>query len=289
MLRHSLRAVYEHSDLICLAVDKERRSWSGNLFSFDEVAFRELIAEYDTENKIYLYEDGFYLPQLSARENCNRHRMMIAKEMGPGGWHVQVDCDEYFVDFKGFTNFLKSLNACPTGEEKPYNVQANLYDLFKKLEDGYLCIHPRNGKPFSVPFATTRPNYERARQNGYFNKLSPYYVIHETWARSESELEFKLTNWGHASEELKSATVRQSYINLWKAIDKYNFKYIRDFHFLVPGGWDALTYVPAKTVEDFMLQFSPKYKPGIFYLWFMNNRMIARIRGFFRKFANLIF
>ncbi len=30
-----------------------------------------------------------------------------------GGWHIQIDADEYFLDFKGFVDFLIKLNDNP--------------------------------------------------------------------------------------------------------------------------------------------------------------------------------
>jgi len=283
LLNHSLPPVYEHSDVICLAVDKKRRSWSGNSFDFDDKAFFELVKKYDKDSKIIVYEDDFYLPHFSARENCNRQRTLLADKMGEGGWHVQVDCDEYFVNFKGFTNFLMHMNSYPTGKEKPYNVQVFLYDLFKKLDDGYLYVVQEEARPFSAPFATTKPDYQRARQNGHFSRLSPFYVIHETWSRSEEELTFKLSNWGHAAEELKAADLRRSYINLWRAIDKYNYKYIRDFHFSVPQAWESLGYVSGRTIDELIRNFNPSFHISPLYLWAMNNRMIARFRSAFKK------
>jgi hypothetical protein len=38
-----------------------------------------------------------------------RERNMLAKYMGEGGWHVQIDADEYFADFLSI-----SLISCTT-------------------------------------------------------------------------------------------------------------------------------------------------------------------------------
>jgi hypothetical protein len=49
-------------------------------------------------------------------ENETRERMMIAQRMGEGGWHVQVDSDEYFLDFGTF-----SLPAPPFPLDAPWS------------------------------------------------------------------------------------------------------------------------------------------------------------------------
>jgi hypothetical protein len=283
LLENSLPPVYESSDIICLAIDKARRSWAGNSFEFNDAAFYTLIDNIDKDKKIIIYEDDFSRPDLTARENCNLQRTLIAKRMGEGGWHVQVDCDEYFSNFNGFVKFLLSLNDNPTGKEKPYNVNVFLYDLFKKVPDGYLYAYANEKRPFSAPFATTRPQYLRARHNGYFNRVSPFYVIHETWARSEEELRFKLSNWGHSAEELKKVEMRESFINLWKAIDQYNYQYIKNFHFSVAHGWEGLGFVKAKDMQEFIINFNPGFKISGFYLRLLNNRMYGRIRYFIDK------
>ncbi len=283
LLMNSLPPVYQHSDIICLAIDQNRKSWSGNPFEFEDEEFYAFVETIDKEKKIIIYEDDFSRPDLTARQNCNRHRTLIAAKMGEGGWHIQIDCDEYFTDFKGFTEFLLKLNSNPTGNEKPYNVNVFLYDLFKRVSDGYLYAYPKDSSPLSAPFATTRPEYMRARNNGYFNRISPFFVIHETWARGEDELRFKLSNWGHSSEELKNIEVRESFINLWKAIDGNNYKYIKNFHFAVAQVWEGLSYVKAKTMNELIQNFNPGFKINGFYLTLQNNRMYGRIRYFIGK------
>lgn len=284
LLENSLPPVYESSDIICLAIDKMRKSWAGNPFDFNEEEFYDLIRSIDVDKKIIIYEDDFSRSNLSARENCNLQRTLIAERMGSGGWHVQIDCDEYFSDFDGFVKFLLRLNPNPTGEEKPYNVKVFLYDLFKKVPDGYLYAYSNASRPFSAPFATTKPMYLRARNNGYFNKVSPFYVIHETWARSEEQLRFKLSNWGHSAEELQKESRRESLINLWKAIDSYNYHYIKNFHFSVAHGWEGLGFVKADNIREFILNFDPGFRINPFYLKLLNNRMYGRIRYIVDKF-----
>lgn len=284
MLKTSLPKVYKQSDIICLAVDKNRKSWAGNPYDFDNKAFYQFVKEIDKDKKIILYEDDFALPNLNSRENGNRHRMLIAEKMGKGGWHIQVDADEYFLDFAGFVKYLKKLNPNPTGKEKPYNVLANWISLIKRVDNGFLYVDFEDNLPETAPFATTLPNYERARHNGDFNKLSPFYVLHETWARGEKELKFKISNWGHSSEELEAQKDRDSYFELWKALDSRNCQYIRDFHPASPRTWTALNFCQGKTIEEFMQNFQvPEFPLSKFQLSLKNNRNIARLKSLWNK------
>jgi hypothetical protein len=208
---------------------------------------------------------------------------MMAEKMGRGGWHIQIDCDEYFVDFGGFKNYLLALNPCPSGKEKPYNVLVGLCDLYKKVQGGYLIVDAGRERPFTAPFATTRPEYLSAKQSGHFNRLSPFYVIHETWSRGIDELRFKLENWGHSSAELKEEKVRESYIKLWEAIDAYNFQFVRDFHFAVPYCWHQLQFVKASNMEDLLKKFKPEFNINPTFLWIANLRIYGKLRQILDK------
>lgn len=279
LLKKSIPKIYEHADVICLAIDKDRKSWAGNVYDFDNDAFYSFVSSIDPQRKIILYEDCFSLPELNARQNCNRHRMLIAEKLGKGGWHIQIDSDEYFVDFGSFVKELKTINPNPTGKEKPLNVCAYWVPLIKKTKLGYIYVSFPDSIPETVPVATTFPDYQRARHNDHFNRISQHYIIHETWARSENELWFKINNWGHAAEELQEKQKRLAYYNLWKALDEYNFQYIANFHPALAVTWPTLSYSPGESVEAFMNNFVVSKLPLTgFQLFLKNNRNVARVK-----------
>lgn len=285
-LRTSLPRVYKSSDSICLAVDINRLTWGLRPFAFDQDAFYSYVQALDVDKKVIVYEDEFAVKGSDKRENCNRHRTMIAEKLGPGGWHVQVDSDEYFLDFDGFVDYLKELNPNPTGKEKPFNVLANWIPLYKRLGSGYLYVDFQNKLPEMAPFASTRPNYERARHNGFFNRISPFYVVHETWARSEEDLWFKINNWGHASEELKDPNFREQYFEQWKETNETNYAEFKNIHPANAGEWPALSYGEGRSIEDFLANLSPPVFPlNKRKIRWRNNRNIARVKHFFRRFS----
>ena len=246
LLKKSIPRVYDYADVICLSIDKNRRSWGGERYAFDEEAFLKWTKEIDVQSKLLIYEDDFFLPELQSIENDNRQRNLMAQFLGEGGWHIQIDSDEYFLNFKGFVEYLISLNKAPTSNEKPINVCCNWISLIKQTEEGYVFVDNPIDLLETMPFATNKPLYENARRNGYFNHISPFYVLHETWARGEEQLREKLNNWGHNSDFHD----KESYFKLWKAIDENNCKYLKNLHPLQCEIWQKLDYIKAKSVED---------------------------------------
>src|SRR5882724_10891186 len=89
LLKTSLPRIYQHADVICLGLDKDRHAWSCVPYEFDNESFFSFVKEIDTQNKILIYEDDFSLENLDKRQNCNRHRTLIAEKLGVGGWHIQ--------------------------------------------------------------------------------------------------------------------------------------------------------------------------------------------------------
>src|SRR5690606_41171415 len=57
-------------------------------------SFYDWLKEFDSEKKIQIYKDDFYIPELSAIENDTRERTLLSEKMGVGNWLVQVDADE---------------------------------------------------------------------------------------------------------------------------------------------------------------------------------------------------
>ena len=89
-VKYSLPCVYPYADSITFSIDRNRTSWSGNQYKFDE-SIIDWIKAYDTEQKIRIYEDDFYVPGKTAMENDTRQRNKTAEFMGKGGWHLQIE------------------------------------------------------------------------------------------------------------------------------------------------------------------------------------------------------
>jgi hypothetical protein len=280
LLMNSLPLVYPFADMLCLSIDRNRRSWSGVRYEFDETTFRNFISSIDKDRKIDVYEDDFSIPSLNALQNDSRQRTMMAKRMGTGGWYVQVDSDEYFLSFQSFIETLRNIIKAPSGNEKPVNVCASFIPLIKKTTNGYLFVDFKSRLPEQSPLATNVPQYTSARRNGHFNVVAPHYLIHETWARSEKDLKFKISNWGHTADDFVNLEKRESYFKLWQSLDEYNYQYIRDFHPGEPTTWPALNFCKGSTIEEFMIHL-PKldFPLNKFRLYLLNNRNVARFKS----------
>jgi hypothetical protein len=251
-LRISLPLVYNHADKICLAVDKDRISWAGQPFAFDAAAFYRFTKEIDKDQKIDIYEDDFHLRELAPMQNEVRQRNKMAGRLGNGGWHIQLDTDEYFVNFAGFVKYLQN-----TSYNRPVNITCPWYTMYKQTPEGYLFIKESNYNNIEfIPVATMHPHYEYGRRNSYFNIRTDFVILHQSWARSENEILQKISNWGH-----KEDFDVMAYFDKWKALTGENYKEFNDFHPVVPGKWTELEYIPGKDVNALIrtLQINPPF------------------------------
>ena len=244
--RYSLPLVYKHADRIILAIDKDCRTWAGTSFSIAD-SFWTWLKDLDIQNKIEVYRDDFFLPELNTMENDTRERNMLAKHMGEGGWHVQVDSDEYFLDFGAFARFLRKHAGWTTPGHPHIDIGAFLIPLFQRTDDGFLYVEDAYE---TFVMATNFPNYKRARKSDHFVRYTPYCLFHQTWARAEEEVWRKVNSFGHIADFNV-----QSYFNLWKSIDRYNYRYIRDFHPLIPEVWHKLAWGPGKDIPEFIRNY----------------------------------
>lgn len=234
-LKNALPIIYPYADSITLALDKNRQTWSGETFDIP-TSFFDWIKEFDIDKKIHIYEDVFYVSELSSIECDTRERNLLAKAMGEGGWHLQIDSDEYFIDFAGFVNYLHQLDFT-----KRTSVYAEWITLYKKDETGFFYI---DGSEV-FPVATNQPDYIMARKLSYSDAVyTNFKVLHQSWARGDDEILFKLKNWGH-----KTDFNVDSYYSFWKSIDRYTYKYIRSFHPLDGWLWPSLEYVESLEID----------------------------------------
>lgn len=279
LLEHALPLIYRAADLICLSLDSNRVSWSGNPFAFDEFAFRRLLAEIDTGNKIEVYEDNFYKADFTPMQNEVRQRNLMANFMKPGGWHIQLDCDEYFANFDEFVEYLVSLPK----KNYRFNVCCSWITLFKRIDEGFLCVVPDSVQGLEyVQIATRSPAYEYGRRNGDFNYLTNFRIIHQSWARSESEIALKIANWGHVYDFDKN-----KFLQMWRSLDYSNFQSFSHIHPIQPKLWPALSILRGESIggilADPLLKKIPSYSS--FRLVLKNSRFLSRVRAIWLKVA----
>lgn len=261
-LKQSIPPVYKTADRIFIAEDINRITWTGNSFSVDD-SFYTWLKAFDVDNKIEFYYDNFYIPNLSGIQNDTRERHLLSLKMGIGNWLIQIDSDEYFLDFDAFVKQLRKYDSYLNNpQNNPIQISPFLLNLYKKVDGGFLYVK----KASKVMIATNYPNYKLARQTRhriiYVNSL----VFHETLARTEKELEFKLKNWGHFDE------LNSEFLDKWKKANKDNYKEIKNVFYLNPTDWKELKFIPftdLTKVKEY-LEENGEIKISFLYLWKKN-------------------
>jgi hypothetical protein len=250
LLRYSIPCVYPWVDRIWLSLDKNRLTWAGNPFDWDENGFQDLLNRIDPNQKIEIYEDCFHIPGLSTIQCDTRQRNILARQMGEDGWHLQVDADEYVLNCKDFVDYLHTINPKPN---RPCTIFANLIPLIKKTPSGYLVVKfpKRNYEIF--PLAFYLPHFRAARQTGSHCHLSRCIVFHQTLSRSPQEVKNKLANWGHNKDFDGDA-----FFSFWDSLDEGNYRSARNFHPLYPSSWPKLELVRARDIDELIAVYRPE-------------------------------
>ena len=256
-LKISLPLIYDFADRICLALDKDRISWSGRAYQLNFPEFQKAIRKIDVDNKILIYEDSFYVEGLSSMENESRERFLLNKFFEERAWMVQLDVDEYFLNFRDFSSILK--NFLPNND---VNIWCPTINLIKKLEDGYVYgVYEKFGDFSGASVASNGCRYLYGRVNDYRNIKLPFYIINQTQARSEEELRTKLMSYGHSDEPNILET-----IDRWRELDRQNYKSI-----MIDSAWNGifgnqllkLEFAASENIEDLIKIFRDKQLPSI--------------------------
>lgn len=247
LLLLSINQLYKKVDRIYIAIDRERKTWSGNFFEISDFFFTK-IAQLDIDNKIEFYYDSFYVQGLSPSQCETRERNILLKKMGRG-WLIQLDTDEYVYDFDKLHNYLNKywyLTIFP--KYTPIVFRGRLITLFKKIPEGYLYVD--NDEKFS--FITNIPNYESCRANKSIrNYFINFNVIHNSWGRTEEELLLKVKNWGHRDD-----FDTQKFFESWKELNYYNYINYKNFHPIIPEAWNQLHFVKSESLEKFIFNYA---------------------------------
>ncbi len=239
-LKLSIPPVYSKADKIYIALDKDLRTWKGTNFKVDSTFF-DWLEEFDDQNKIEIYRDDFYIPQLNAIQNDTRERHLLSMKMGIGNWLIQVDADEMFIDFPNFVKTLRTHDKFLKNPQKnPIQIAGFLINIYKYLDEGLLYVD----EPTKVMLATNYPNYKYARNTKERVIYTNNILLHESLSRSEEELSFKLENWGHSHE------INSEFLQKWKKADAQNYKSLKNLFYLDPSIWKTLDFFPTHNLRE---------------------------------------
>jgi hypothetical protein len=238
LLEYSLPSVYDKVDQICLSIDKDYISWSGQRFNLDWSALQGLVERIDKDKKIFFLKESFYdVKNLPIKNECFQ-RQRMAEALGKADWIMQLDSDEILINAGCLFNELKKLQ----GKKRPVNIHGIWINLIKQTSEGFIYSILK-----TPPLATNVPAYEYGRTNGHFNVYTNTFLAHITWARPEQEVRLKMENWGH-SHEFNG----KSFFKIWNALDDYNWKYIKDFHHVIQTTIPQLFFHKAKNINQFV-------------------------------------
>lgn len=265
-IKISLPLLYESADSITLAIDENLRTWNGNNFTIDP-AFFEWVEKFDVQKKIAIYRDNFYLPELNVVDNDTRERNMLAAQMGDG-WNIQIDADEYFIDFAGFVKYLKTNKFI---QKKPTQICAFWITMYKKLDDGILYVKD----PEAFYIGSNEPDYKRCRNSKEQIKVyAPFLAIHQSWARDIDELENKLRNWSH-----KDDFDVEKYLEFYKTLNKDNYTKHSNFHPMNKKWWKELAFCPGSSLTE-VIENLEKNLPEINKTYIAKKNLGQRIKHF---------
>ena len=255
LLKNAIPQIYKESDSIFLAMDINRKTWNGASITIPK-SFFDWIETYDKDKKIVVYEDDFYEPDLTTMQCEVRERKMLAEKMGIGNWIIQLDADEYFINFKKFVDLLKSKNHLLKNPEKhrtqihPFHVT-----LYKQLENGYLYVNEAT----KTVVATNYPDYRVGRKTHgrviYTNSL----ILHESLSRNREDLVLKLSNWGHNID-----VDLEGFMAKWDKVDESNYKTMSGFFFLEPSVWEHLDYIEGRNIQEVFENFKNKKEASMY-------------------------
>jgi hypothetical protein len=185
LLKNAIPKVYKESDTIFLAIDKNKKTWNGEDFSIED-AFFTWLTVIDIDKKIEIYEDHFYQSDLSTMECEVRERKLLSEKMGIGNWLIQLDADEYFIDFSGFVKDIRRYDSYLSNPSKtPIQISAYLVNIYKFVGDGFLYVN----EPTRCLVATNFANYKVGRNTRKRIIYTKNLILHETLSRSEKDLE----------------------------------------------------------------------------------------------------
>jgi len=261
-LKLSIPPVYANADRIFIAIDENLTTWSGNKFEV-EPDFFEWLERFDVDKKIEIYRDNFYVPSLTGMQMDTRERHMLSLKMGIGNWLIQVDSDEYFLDFGKYVKSLRKYDKyLDNPQDHPVQISGFHIDIYKYVDGGILYVK----NTCKVLLATNYPNYKLARQSRERIIYVDSFTLHESLSRSEKELEFKLNNWGHRNE------LNPVFLDKWKRANKDNYKEIKDVFYLNPTQWKDLGFVAATNLAEIQKHFENRkdMQFSSFYLWKKN-------------------
>lgn len=268
-LRQSLPAIYTYSDHILICMDSQCVTLTGNRYE-EDTAILEWLSLFDSEKKIRWVKEPFFQDGLSPQQVVMRMRNEMLRQMPESDWYIQLDTDEYFLDFGGFRQWLEQTGKRPV----PTLVQVAWKTMFKQVGKGFLMIGGRKeciGVAINIPENTGERQHEQAAR-----EEAPFTLLHQSWARSEHEIRQKIANWSHARDFDGKAFFRT-----WQQCGSGNYRFYRNFHPIYGPNWEYLEWVEAAGINELLSHYRvhpPRYEPAPpLPLWYRMKKFVQKM------------
>lgn len=250
-LPESIASYYDYVDEIVLGLDKDRISWSGNKFSFDEDSLWSKLGEIDTDSKIVIVEENFHRSSVPIENDT--HERNYLKSMCTNELVLSFDADEVLINPHDF--FVKFLPLVK--DYKDIELMFTWFLMYKKFDSGYLVIADENRnhvfKQDIQGFSANKSlhTYTYCRWTNAPKKLlSPLAIKHYSFCRPDNELAAKINNFGHSVE-----SKQDPFYFTQKQVTLDNYASLRNFKTHGAGAqWPTLKYIPNNELDNYMKQ-----------------------------------
>lgn len=248
-LPNSIRSYYDYVDEIVLGLDKDRISWSGNKFSFNEDELWKQLKAIDYDNKISIIEENFHRSSVPIENDT--HERNYLKSKCEYDWVFSFDADEVLANAREFF-----VDFCPLVQDyKDVELMFTWFLMYKKVENGYLVIADESRehvfKKDIQGFTAHRDlnTFTYCRWTNSQNKiLSPLGIIHYSFCRNDDELSDKINNFGHSIE-----SKRDPFYSTQRTVTLDNYYAMKDFKTHGSGAqWPTLKFVPHEQLNNYM-------------------------------------
>ena len=258
-LPESISKYYNYVDEIILGLDKNRVTWSGNNFSFDENKLWKDLGAIDGDSKISIVEEDFVKSKV-AIENDNYERNFL-KAQCTNDWIFSIDADEYLINAKDFF-----YNYCPI-VERYYNradICMTWATPYKTIDDTTLVIANEDGTPFfgenqgmvtSKDSTFTYARWTDKSAAGHNRLLSPLVALHWSLCRTKEDLHEKINNIGHSD-----LVENDPFYQIWDKVTMDNYEELHNFKSsgLGTAQWPILRAIKTEQVADYIEQHLSK-------------------------------
>jgi len=258
-LPESISKYYNYVDEIVLGLDKNRTTWSGNSFSFDEKQLWADLSAIDGDSKISIIEEDFVKSKI-AIENDNYERNFL-KAQCTNDWIFSIDADEYLVNPKDFFyNYYPLI-------ERYYNkadICMTWATPYKTIGDATLVIADEDGTPFfgenqgmttSKDSTFTYARWTDKSAAGHNRLMSPLVAIHWSLCRDKDALHEKINNIGHSD-----LVENDPFYQIWNQVTLENYEELHNFKSsgLGTAQWPILRAIKTEQVADYIEQHLSK-------------------------------